>query len=260
MTPYSFRSSPYEVMHQNHAKSTPTLTPTSTLCRLLLVEDNDTDASLITQVLEEEMLALDLHRVRTTAEAHILFSEMSFDAVVVNYELPDGNCFDVLSTLLNEDRRLPVVVLTQYGHEDVAISAMKAGASDCIRKELDHRHLEGLSERLHEAIQRHQVARQVSDRVRRQEQMKLIDTLRATVATVKHEINNPLAIISGNAQLLLELSRMMDLDEDLVKPIRDIEEASLRITDSLNKLNSIKDLVARDHVNGKENLNGISYQ
>ena len=99
---------------------------------------------------------------------------------------------------------------------------------------------------------------QAAERARRQEQMKLLDSLRMTVAKVKHEINNPLAIISGNAQLLLELSRMMELDEDLVKPIRDIEEASLRISDSLDKLNSIKELMARDHLMGEEIGNGLA--
>ena len=107
---------------------------------------------------------------------------------------------------------------------------------------------------------RHEMALQATERARRQEQNKLIDSLRATVANVKHEINNPLAIISGNAQLLLELTRMMELDDDLVKPIRDIEEASLRISDSLDKLSSIKELVARDQLKGEENLNGLGYR
>ena len=78
--------------------------------------------------------------------------------------------------------------------------------------------------------------------------MKLIETVRSTVANIKHEINNPLAIISGNAQLLLELAGLMDLDEELVKPIRDIEEASLRIAESLEKLDGIQDLIARNRL------------
>ncbi len=87
---------------------------------------------------------------------------------------------------------------------------------------------------------------------RRRDQLKLIETVRSTVANVKHEINNPLAIISGNAQLLLELAGLMDLDEELVKPIRDIEEASLRIAESLEKLDGIQDLIARES-KGEEN-------
>ncbi len=100
--------------------------------------------------------------------------------------------------------------------------------------------------RLQEAMQ------QFAEQRRRRDQLKLIETVRSTVANVKHEINNPLAIISGNAQLLLELARLMDLDEELVKPIRDIEEASQRIGQSLEKLNSINDLVGRGSLKGEE--------
>ena len=232
----------------------------TTVYRLLLVEDQDADAVMVEQALQQKMPEADLHRACTMAEAQRLLGEIEFEAVLVNHELPDGTCFNFFDMLAQTPCEAPVIVLTQYGHEDEAVSVMKAGASDCIRKELDHRHLEVLPARLREAMQRYEMALQATERARRQDHKKLIDTLRMTVANVKHEINNPLAIISGNAQLLLELTRIMELDEDLVKPIRDIEEASLRITDSLDKLNSIKDLIARDQLRAEENHNGLSYR
>lgn len=246
-------------MHQNHTKWTSAPTSTATVYRLLLVEDKDADAVLLEQALQQKMPEADLHRACTLAEAETLLKEIAFEAVLVNDELPDGDCFDFFECLATMGHLLPVIVLTQYGHEDMAISVMKAGASDCIRKELDQRHLDGLPARLKEAQQRHEVELKAAEQVRHQDRKQLIDTVRMTLASVKHEINNPLAIISGNAQLLLELSRMMELDEDLVKPIRDIEEASLRITDSLDKLNSIKELIARNQLRADENHNGLSY-
>lgn len=246
-------------MHQNHTRSISAWGSTATVYRLLLVEGQDADALMIEQALQQENPAVDLHRACTIAEAHRLLSEVEFEAVLVDHELPDGDCFDFFDMLVEAAILLPVVVLMPYGHEDVAVSAMKAGASDCIRKELDHRHLEVLPIRLQEAMHRQHVMQQFAEQRRRRDQLKLIETVRSTVANVKHEINNPLAIISGNAQLLLELAHLMDLDEELVKPIRDIEEASLRIGQSLEKLNSIKDLVARGSLKGEENhLIGLS--
>ena len=223
------------------------------LFRLLIVEDDDTEALRIEQALQQETPVADSYRARSVAEARRLLSEAVFEATLVTHELPDGDSFDVLEFILESALQLPVVVLTRYGHEDVVVSAMKAGASDCIRKELDHRHLEVLPMRLQEAMQ------QFVEQRRRRDQLKLIETVRSTVANVKHEINNPLAIISGNAQLLLELARLMDLDEELVKPIRDIEEASLRIDQSLEKLNSIKELIAGGSLKEEEDhLIGLS--
>jgi len=51
---------------------------------------------------------------------------------------------------------------------------------------------------------------------------------------------------------------LMDLDEELVKPIRDIEEASHRIAVSLEKLNGIKDLIAQESKGEENHLIGLT--
>lgn len=244
-------------MHQNHVKSTEFVMMPTVSYRLLLVGENEDDVAAIEDAVLQDSPSVDIYHAGTIAEALSLLSTTYFDAVLVDHELPDGDCFDLLDFNLDVGISLPVVVLSRYGHENVAISAMKRGASDCIRKELDARHVETLSLRLQEAMHRHQLMQQSTERSRRLEQKKLLESLRTTVASVKHEINNPLAIVSGNAQLLLELTSLMDLDEELVKPIRDIEEASSRIAESLNKLSNIKELIARDYLNGEESLDSI---
>lgn len=65
--------------------------------------------------------------------------------------------------------------------------------------------------------------------------------LQVALSRVTHDINNPLSIISGNAQLLLELAQVLDLDPDVAKPIRDIEEASQRLASMVNRLNTLND-------------------
>lgn len=77
--------------------------------------------------------------------------------------------------------------------------------------------------------------------------------LRGALSRVTHDINNPLSIISGNAQLLLELSRALDLDPDVAKPIRDIEEASQRLARMIERLNALND-TARQSVDGRSGV------
>ncbi len=67
---------------------------------------------------------------------------------------------------------------------------------------------------------------------------------------VTHDINNPLAIISGNAQFLLELSQALDLDPDIVKPIEDIEEASQRLANMVSQLSALSEIARRDGLTG----------
>lgn len=68
-----------------------------------------------------------------------------------------------------------------------------------------------------------------------------IRTLRRILGRLYHDTNNPLAIVSGNAQFLLELARAMELDDDLVQPMRDIEEASERVAEGLRDISRLRD-------------------
>jgi signal transduction histidine kinase len=76
--------------------------------------------------------------------------------------------------------------------------------------------------------------------------------LQVALRRVTHDINNPLSIISGNAQLLLELSRVLDLDPDVAKPIRDIEEASQRLADMVERLNALNESMRENGYTGND--------
>jgi len=67
------------------------------------------------------------------------------------------------------------------------------------------------------------------------------DAVPETLSSVYHDLNNPLSIISGNAQFLLELSQEEGLDEQFVSSARDIQEASRRMAESLQELTRLRD-------------------
>lgn len=68
-----------------------------------------------------------------------------------------------------------------------------------------------------------------------------LEEVREAVSSVYHDLNNPLSIIAGNAQFLLELSREEDLDEEFVSSVKDIQEAAQRVSDSLDRLTRLKE-------------------
>lgn len=73
-----------------------------------------------------------------------------------------------------------------------------------------------------------------------------LDEMRDTVSSVYHDLNNPLSIISGNAQFLLEISREEDLDEQFVSSAQDIKEAAQRMADSLHQLTRLKEEIEEE--------------
>ena len=68
----------------------------------------------------------------------------------------------------------------------------------------------------------------------------LLQQIRQQLSTITHDFNNPIAIISGNAQLLLEVGRMMNLEAELIRFAADIEEASRRLASGLHPVEQLK--------------------
>lgn len=73
-----------------------------------------------------------------------------------------------------------------------------------------------------------------------------LDEVRDTVSSVYHDLNNPLSIISGNAQFLLEIGKEEDLDEQFLSSAEDIKEAAERMAESLHQLTRLKEELNED--------------
>jgi K+-sensing histidine kinase KdpD len=75
-----------------------------------------------------------------------------------------------------------------------------------------------------------------------------INAIMETAATVNHEINNPLTAVLGNVQLLL--LKRDDLDDDLKRKLKAVEESALRIKEVTQKLMKITQDKITDYTNG----------
>jgi signal transduction histidine kinase len=70
---------------------------------------------------------------------------------------------------------------------------------------------------------------------------QLPEEAREALSEVYHDLNNPLSIISGNAQFLLEISREADLDDAFVTSVEDIREAADRMAEALRDLMELRE-------------------
>lgn len=68
-----------------------------------------------------------------------------------------------------------------------------------------------------------------------------MENLDEQLAQAIHDINNPLAVISGNTQLLTELSETMSLDPIVVKSLEDIHEAVIMLNERLSRLGHLRE-------------------
>jgi DNA-binding NtrC family response regulator len=81
------------------------------------------------------------------AEARVALGSASFDCVLLDLRLKDGDGLDLLNEIRMKDDGPPVIVATAYGDSDRAIAAMKAGAFEYLTKPFDIPELSAALER-----------------------------------------------------------------------------------------------------------------
>jgi serine phosphatase RsbU (regulator of sigma subunit) len=102
--------------------------------RLLLVEDDEGDAFLVRELLDEIDANQDVTWARTLAEARDAMAETTFDCVLMDLGLPDASGLDALRSLLDDATDTAVLVLTGLADEHSGTEAVAAGAQDYLVK------------------------------------------------------------------------------------------------------------------------------
>ncbi|CAA9262316.1 MAG: Serine phosphatase RsbU, regulator of sigma subunit [uncultured Corynebacteriales bacterium] len=100
--------------------------------RVLLVEDDDGDAFLVQELLDEAVSPVELLRARTLAEAEEWVGRV--DCVLLDLGLPDASGLDGLRRLAARADGIALLVLTGLADEHRGAEAVAAGAQDYLVK------------------------------------------------------------------------------------------------------------------------------
>ncbi|OAQ20276.1 sigma-54-dependent transcriptional regulator [Thermosulfurimonas dismutans] len=103
-----------------------------TKARILIVDDDPGIRDACFQVLSREGYEIEL--AGTAEEARKLISDFEFDVVLLDLKLPGVEGLELLKEIREEDPQAQVIVITAYGTVQVAVSAMKLGATDFLQK------------------------------------------------------------------------------------------------------------------------------
>ena len=115
------------------------------MTKICLVDDDKNFQFAIKKLLERNKY--DVVCADTGKEADSILDTADINVLILDQNLPDTTGFDVLQTLIDKDRRLPVIFVTGFSEVDFAIKAMHMGAIDYITKPLDtHRLLASIQQ------------------------------------------------------------------------------------------------------------------
>jgi two-component system sensor histidine kinase/response regulator len=178
----------------------------TTLTRILLIDDDKVDRTMVRRALEKSDIKHDLVEAPDGANGLHYAKEQTFDCVLLDYHLPDVDALELLTFLQSpEGGDQAVLMLTGEADQGIATHLMRAGALDYLTKD------EVTPSRLARAI-RYAQARQKclaelkTERRVAEERSLVLDTLNREKAfltsIIAHDLRN-------SFQVLLSLSNIL---------------------------------------------------
>jgi signal transduction histidine kinase len=229
--------------------------------KILVVEDDPAHVAAISRSLKDADGSVTLHEAGSLREYQALVAVEPPDIVIIDLNLPDGRAVEILpfydGTPVPPDSDLamswsdrtapetgsfPVLIMTSFGNERVAVDALKAGALDYIVKSPESfAEMPRIVDRVMREWRLLMARKQAEERVRasndelqalnrqlQENQQQLIQSEKMAsigqlAAGVAHEINNPIGFVKSNLGTLLEyvgfFKKLLVLHGQLVKPL-----------------------------------------
>jgi len=199
---------------------------------LLLVEDNELDATLLAHELRKAGFEVHLERVETAGEMQAALARKAWDAVVSDYKLPAFSAPKALETLRKSGMDLPFLVVSGTIGEETAVEIMRSGAHDYLMK--------GNLNRLAEALRR-----EIRDARGRRESQRAEIALRESEQQLRllfERSNDAIFVINKDTGFYLRANRSAEkltgMNQDQLKTISVFEIAPQDSKERLQQLSS----------------------
>ncbi len=114
--------------------------------KILVVDDEGAVRFALRDFLEFRGFTVD--EAATCREAETRYRKDVYDAVTLDYALPDGNALELLPRLKAIDASVPIIVVTAHGSIELAVRAIQLGAEQFLVKPVDLGALQVVLERV----------------------------------------------------------------------------------------------------------------
>lgn len=179
--------------------------------KVLLVEDNSTDALIIKKKLQKDTaFDYEIRHVVSGEDAIANLEKETYNIALLDYNLPKKSGFETLQEIKAKNIEIPVVMITGQGDEAVAAKVIKEGAFDYLPKREDYEDSVPLMIRktiaeFRALVERERFQREIALRKDELEKanlkLKELDRMKSDfVSNVVHELRTPLALIRGNLE------------------------------------------------------------
>lgn len=102
--------------------------------KILLIDDDEVDRMAVRRALKSANIKVEIVEVTNCKSAIDILQKQAFDCALIDYFLPDGNGLSILEFIRTANIPVSVIILTGQEDELIAVTLMKAGASDYLPK------------------------------------------------------------------------------------------------------------------------------
>jgi DNA-binding response OmpR family regulator len=145
------------------------------------------------------------------------------ELILLDMNLPHMSGLEILSALRQADCRTPVIFMTVYGSEQVAVEAFRLGVRNYLSKPFTSEDVEQVIDRaLHEV-------RLERERETLNRNLVTAEAVRITTITLSHYLNNYLTTLKGGLTLLEEALEQKLPDPELLEMVCTSQRSALSI-------------------------------
>ncbi|MBN3884535.1 MAG: ATP-binding protein [Nostoc sp.] len=213
--------------------------------KILVVEDDEVDRMAVRCALTKAGVQMELSEVGNGNDAFSALSTSAYDCVFLDYHLPDQDGLTLIQQLRFSEIKVPLVVLTGQGDEQITLQLIEAGATDYLSK--SRISPESLAQVLRSAIRVYRAEMQAdlanqqlretheqlirkNQELERQQQLIQMQNFKLSEAsllkshflgTMSHELRTPMNAIIGFSQILLrpKFGQLTHQQADMVERI-----------------------------------------
>jgi PAS domain S-box-containing protein len=158
--------------------------------RILSIEDDPKDTDLIQNLLETEGMVCDITRVDTQTALLASFEQGGIDLILTDYTLPSFDGISALKLAMKACPEVPFIFVSGTLGEEVAIEALKIGATDYVLKTRLSRLVPSVTRALREAAEK-------AERKRAEDSLRQSETYLAEAQRLSHTGSLGWSISSG---------------------------------------------------------------
>ncbi len=172
------------------------------------------------------------------------------DLIMTDMSMPRMSGLELLSALRESDCQSPVIFMTLHGSEGVAVEAFRLGVRDYLTKPFT---IEEAEDAINRALKE---VRLEQEKEELQRNLIAADTVRQTVVTLSHYINNSLMVLTtGIPMVAQQVYRQLPDDRQIQQIFKSLDESTAKIAAVFRVLYNITEVKSTTYLDDTQMIN-----